>query len=130
MSAPNLPRDVDWQPKLNAFGETVVGVDDVAQCMQAILLTPKGSVPHDPDFGSDVHLYLDWPLQAARPQIIREVIDAIALNEPRATIKRVSVDAAEPADASSLAAIALEVEYALVGTTTVGVLSLVIGASS
>lgn len=82
---------IHWSPKLGAQGETVTGVDDIAQCMRIILETHKGSDPLRPLFGSDVYLYIDRPLPAAAPHIVREAWDAIATWEPRAVVERIVV---------------------------------------
>jgi uncharacterized protein len=121
---------VDWQFRLSVLGDVVEGADDVAQCIRTILMTPKGTVPHAPDFGSNLHLYLDWPLQSGRPQIIRETIDAIAANEPRVKIVRVSVDAASPDDPALMAAIILELEWTLLGTNTGTTAQIAIGRAA
>lgn len=121
---------VDWQLALNVQGGVAEGVDDVDQCIRAILLTPKGSVPHNPDFGSNIHQYVDWPLPAARPQIIRETIDAIAANEPRVTLSRVNVAAANTTDPALQGAVILEVEWTVTGTPASGTTNLAIGGAA
>ena len=63
---------VDWQPMLNQIGEAAEGIDDINQCLANIIKTRKGSVPHRPTFGSDVYLYVDYPISEAIPNIIRE----------------------------------------------------------
>ena len=68
---------VDWQPMLNQIGEAAEGIDDINQCIANIIKTRKGSVPHRPTFGSDVYQYVDYPISAAIPNIIRETTDAI-----------------------------------------------------
>jgi phage baseplate assembly protein W len=83
---------VDWQPKLNEIGEVAQGIDDINQCIYIILTTQKGSVPHRPTFGSDIFKYIDYPVQEAVPNIIREVIDAISEWETRIEIKNVSAE--------------------------------------
>ncbi|MCC7753101.1 baseplate protein, partial [Escherichia coli] len=47
---------VFWQPTLQAPGEIVRGLDDIRQAIQIILRTPRGSDPHRPEFGSNLHL--------------------------------------------------------------------------
>ena len=59
---------IDWQPKINVIGSIAEGADDINQCIEIILLTRKGSVPH------------------------RETTDAIAEWETRITIKSVSCE--------------------------------------
>lgn len=88
----------DWSPLVGSYGALVEGVEDIAQCLRIILLTPKGSVPHRPTFGCDAWSALDQPLAIARPVIVREALDAIATWEPRAQVVRctVSVDVLLP----------------------------------
>lgn len=83
---------VDWQLKLNTIGEIAEGVDDINQCIAIILLTPKGSVPHRPTFGSNIHKYIDYPINEAVPNIVRETTDAITEWEKRIEVKAVYVD--------------------------------------
>ena len=83
---------VDWQPKLNGIGEVAQGIDDINQCIYIILTTQKGSVPHRPIFGSDIFKYIDYPVQEAIPNIIREVIDAISEWETRVEISQVTAE--------------------------------------
>ena len=73
------------------LGEVVTGVADINQCIYIILTTPKGSDPHRPTFGSELHLYLDYPIDSARPHFVREVVDALAIWEPRIKVMRVPV---------------------------------------
>ncbi len=79
----------DWQPRLGAHGEIVAGLEDIHQCVRIILLTPKGSVPHRPEFGSDLWRYLDRPIAEALPHVVRESVDALRRWEPRIEVIRV-----------------------------------------
>ncbi len=83
---------VDWQMKINAIGEVVEGAEEINQCISIILLTPKGSLPHRPTFGSNIHLYLDYPINEAKANIIRETIDAITEWETRISVNTVNVE--------------------------------------
>jgi len=83
---------VDWQFKLNGIGDVAEGVDDINQCIATILNTPKGSDPHRPTFGSDILKYIDYPVNIAKANIIRETIDAVSLWETRIKINSVRVD--------------------------------------
>ena len=65
-------------------------IADVHQCIRIILTTPKGSDPLRPEFGCDVVNYLDLPLDAARPHIVREVRSALVW-EPRVNVESVTV---------------------------------------
>ncbi|MDD2870075.1 GPW/gp25 family protein [Neomegalonema sp.] len=80
----------DWQPRLGAHGEIVAGLEDIHQCVRIILLTPKGSVPHRPEFGSDLWRYLDRPIAEALPHVVRESVDALRRWEPRIEVIRVA----------------------------------------
>ena len=86
----SLPNTAHWQPALEGEG-FVEDLEDILQCVHTTLKTPKGSQPLRPDFGSDVHLYLDWPVNQARPHIVRESVEAIRQWEKRVDIKRVDV---------------------------------------
>ena len=83
---------VDWQLKLNSIGGIAEGVDDINQCIAIILLTRKGTVPHRPTFGSDIYKYIDYPVNEAIPNIVREATDAITLWETRITINSIKVE--------------------------------------
>ena len=83
---------VDWQLKLNSIGGVAEGVDDINQCIAIILLTPKGRVPHRPTFGSDIYKYIDYPVNEAIPNIVREATDSITLWETRIKIRSIEVE--------------------------------------
>ena len=83
---------VDWQYKLNEIGSVAEGIEDINQCIAVILSTQKGSVPHRPTFGSDILKYVDTPVNVAKPNITREVIDSINLWEIRVNIDSVSIE--------------------------------------
>lgn len=80
-----------WQPALGSSGEVVEGLRDIDQAIRIILTTPKGADPHRPEFGSDLHLYLDWPTNRVTPHLVREAVDAIRLWETRVTLVKVQV---------------------------------------
>ena len=115
MSTDRIPH-LDWQPELGT-DDIVGGLDDIDQCIRTILLTPKGSDPHNPPFGSNIHLYIDWPQNRVTPHLVREAVLAIRDWEPRIDDVQVKVSHA-------LAAVELIVEWTPVGggarrTTTV-----------
>lgn len=80
-----------WQPALGTSGEVVEGLRDIDQAIRIILSTPKGSDPHRPEFGSDLHLYLDWPTNRITPHLVREAVDAIRHWEPRVSVVQVQI---------------------------------------
>lgn len=81
----------NWQPALGTSGEVVEGLCDIDQSIRIILTTPKGSDPHRPEFGSDLHLYLDWPTNRVTPHLVREAVDAISRWEPRISVVHVHI---------------------------------------
>ena len=107
------------------LGELVTDVQDVEQCIRIILTTPKGSDPHRPLFGSDLHLYVDHPVNSARPHIVREAVMALMTWEPRIDVVNVTVSLAD------LAALACEVEwtFAVAGAESTFITNLALGAA-
>ena len=83
---------IDWQYKQNKIGSVAEGPEDINQCIAIILTTRKGSVPHRPAFGSDIYKYVDYPINEAIPNIIREATDAINLWETRINVKSISAE--------------------------------------
>ncbi|OIQ65749.1 protein 25-like lysozyme [mine drainage metagenome] len=88
---PNVPY---WQPALGELGQFVTGLDDLAQAIRIILATPKGSLPHRPDFGCSFLDVLDMPQGLGTARIIREVMESVARYEPRVKVSKVQVDTA------------------------------------
>ena len=105
---------VDWQYKLNGIGGVAEGVDDINQCIAVILTTRKGSVPHRPTFGSDLYKYVDYPVNEAVPNIIREATDAINLWETRIKVKSINIEIDE-------SNIVVKVEWTLKESSATGV---------
>lgn len=83
---------VDWQLKLNTIGEIAQGAEDINQCITIILLTRKGSVPHRPTFGSNIYKYIDYPINDASANIIREATDAITEWETRIILNSITTE--------------------------------------
>jgi len=67
-------------------GAVVQGFDDVNQCINIILTTPKGSDYLRPTFGCDIWHFLDAPLTLALPHIVREVTESLTIWEPRINV--------------------------------------------
>lgn len=83
-------KSLDFQPKKDNIGAVVEGIEDINQCISIILSTPKGSVPHNPEFGSDVYKYIDYPADEAVPNIINESIKAIQRWETRVDVVKIT----------------------------------------
>ncbi|AZE47137.1 putative bacteriophage baseplate protein [Pseudomonas chlororaphis] len=84
-----------WQPALGTSGEVVEGLRDIDQSIRIILTTPKGADAHRPDFGSDLHLYIDWPVNRVTPHLVRETVDALRRWETRISVVQVQVQIEE-----------------------------------
>lgn len=80
-----------WQPALGTTGEIVEALRDIDQSLRIILTTPKGSDPHRPEFGSNLHRYLDWPTDRVTPHLVREAFDAVRQWEPRVSVDQVHI---------------------------------------
>lgn len=105
----------NWSLSLAQPGEVVQGIDDIAQCINIILATQKGTDPFRPLFGADILRFVDKPVNDAIPGIIQEMITQIALWEPRVKLTRIT----PTIDVSSIS-FAIEFETTLGnGSTTV-----------
>ena len=110
----------DWSLALDSpgspgsgIGNVVQGIADVNQCIRIILTTPKGSDPLRPTFGADLWQYIDFPIQTAIPNIVREVTDAITLWEPRVKLISVIAKPVNEATAQSGAHLSVGVTWQL-----------------
>jgi phage baseplate assembly protein W len=86
----------DWSPRLGSPGEIVADLKDIEQCIDIILHSSLRSVPTLPDFGCDILPWLDRPQDIAIPGIIRAVVEAIELWEPRVDIVKVLAEITAP----------------------------------
>lgn len=83
------------------LGQLVTDIDDIDQCIRIILTTPKGSDPLRPTFGSDMHLYMDYPINVARPHLVREIVIALMQWEPRIAVVDVVITLSDLATMSA-----------------------------
>ena len=72
-------------------GEIVVALDDVHQAIANLILTPKRSVPGNPEKGCDLTPYIDRHEAEAIPNITREIWDALAIWEHRVIVDSVFI---------------------------------------
>jgi len=79
----------NWQPRLGGEG-VVTNLADIAQSITFILCTPRKSLPLDPEFGCDLHRYIDLPANRARAPITREAMQALQRCEPRIVVDRIT----------------------------------------
>ena len=99
IDTPNRPY---WQPTLDAPGETVAGLVEVAQAIALLFATLPGSVPLLPDYGFNWLAYLDRPLGSVMRRVERDMLKALRRWEQR--VEAVSIKA-EPLHAAEGAAI-------------------------
>lgn len=85
-----------WQPQIGTPGQVVLDAQDIDQCIRTIMTTPKGADPLRPLFGFDGWQYIDWPINQARPHLVREITAALAW-EPRIVIERVEITVVDEA---------------------------------
>lgn len=91
-----ITKATHWQPALEGDG-IVTGFADVEQAIRIILSTPKGSVPHRPEFGCDTPALIDGDYKRVVPVFIANATEAILKFEPRVEQVKIS---AKPFDES------------------------------
>lgn len=77
-------RAVNWSPKLGAPGEIVQDAEDIAQSIRILVATPRRSVPHHPERGTDVWQHLDKPADQLEAAIFDQLMADLPAQEPRA----------------------------------------------
>jgi len=95
------------------YGQVVQGVNDINQCINIILNTPKGSDPFRPTFACDLWQYIDMPINLARPHIAREVFEALSTWEPRIELLSVTANVFIDSTVQSGAHLLLALSYQL-----------------
>lgn len=84
----------DWSLSITEAGAVVEDLADIEQCIYLIVTTAKGSDPLRPEFGADIFSYLDKPVNIVRPNVVREVYNAVRTWEPRVEVQSVTCDVA------------------------------------
>jgi len=69
---------------LTNFGQSLTGIDDVKQCIELLVTTPKGSDPLRPNYGVDLLSYLDRPTNKLAG-LKKDILQQITNYEPRVT---------------------------------------------
>jgi phage baseplate assembly protein W len=88
-------RTLDWQLKLDTFGDVVENLEDIQQCIRIILTTPKGTDPLRPEFAMHFLSYVDRPMTEAIPQVISEALEALRIWEPRIVVQSITATEVE-----------------------------------
>ncbi len=80
----------EWGLSLKEQGEIVQGLDDINQCLYIILMTKKGADPLRPEFGCDIFDDVDKPVNSVIPEMVRKILEAVDLWEPRIKITQIT----------------------------------------
>ena len=72
-------------------GEIVTNFDHISQSILVILTTPQGSVPHHPDFFTDLNNLIDQPVDTVRQQLIEGITRSLGTYEPRIDVLGVAI---------------------------------------
>lgn len=85
----------EYSPVIASTGDFsyVTGVDAIIQLWSNILMTPTGTYPFDPDFGTIIHNLIFEPMDfpTLSRQIEEEVIGKLTLYENRGEIESVNI---------------------------------------
>lgn len=87
-------RIYDYLPKIIASGDfkRIREIDVIINSWNNILITPRGSFLHDPEFGSDLPLLVFEPTDEETVDRIKtEVVERIRTYDDRATIEDIEV---------------------------------------
>jgi phage baseplate assembly protein W len=93
----NIPY-VHWQLARDPDGRAILGgvaveLDDLRQEIRQCILTPKRSVPLNPEKGCDLDQYRDRPLNTRHLFVAAEVREALKRDVPRIVVREVKVAA-------------------------------------
>lgn len=86
-------RLIDYTPVISSSGNFTIlyDIDAVLNSWNNILITPRGSMDHDPEYGSTLYLYLFEPADKFTEEAIKnEIIRAISTYDSRAIIKEIT----------------------------------------
>lgn len=84
-----------WQPKRGALGEALFGHLDPLQAVRAVAMTEKGTCPLHPEKCVRLLPWIDQPENIARPNMARELWDAVTTYEPRVVMQGVTFQGVE-----------------------------------
>lgn len=88
-------RILDYTSKLSSSGDfsKIYDLDVIINSWNNILITPKGSKDHDPEFGSNLYLYLFEPADTETEEGIKnEIIESLTTYDNRASIDDIEVE--------------------------------------
>lgn len=103
-----ISNSLHWQSSLCSDG-IVEGFADVEQAIRIILSTPKGNVPHRPEFGCEVMPLIDGNFKDVAPLFIARATDAILAHEPR--VESVKISALQHGEQQGFAGATFNVQW-------------------
>lgn len=84
-------RDRETGVMPDTYGEVVLALDDLHQAITNLILTPKGSVPTNPEKGCDILSAIDRHPDIGIPLLTTAIWDALSMWEPRIVLEKVTV---------------------------------------
>lgn len=87
-------RILDFSSKISPSGDfsKLFDMDAILSSWSNILITPRGSMDHDPEFGSDLYLYIFEPADTITQESIKdEIYRALTTYDDRALIDEITV---------------------------------------
>lgn len=115
-----------WCHDINNPGTIVQGLDAIKQAVYLILITQKGTVPLQPDFGCGAYDHIDSPVNIAAPKMIKEITEALTKYEPRIDSVKVTYQVSET-DASNMT---FKISYRIKNTVSTDQLNITYGNKS
>jgi phage baseplate assembly protein W len=88
-------RIVDYLPKINHAGDftKIYDIDAILSSWNNILMTPRGSMDHDPNFGSNLYKFIFEPADNSTQDAIKiEIYDSLGVYDSRASISQIDVN--------------------------------------
>jgi len=86
---------LDYSSKISSFGDfsKIFDLDAILTSWNNILITPIGTMDHDPEFGSRLYLYLFEPEdENSRDGIQNEIIRCLSTYDDRAQISDIQIN--------------------------------------
>jgi len=87
-------RILDYSSKLATSGDftKLFDLDAIITSWKNILVTPRGSMDHDPEFGSNLYLFLFEPADSNTKNAIKnDIIQSLAVYDDRARIEDIEI---------------------------------------
>ena len=75
-----------------SYGHVAEKIADLELGIRNVILSPKGSVPLNPEKGCNLYPYIDRPPSEGIPNMTREIWDALKAWCPRILVDRVEVE--------------------------------------